>query len=188
MNPKLLRIGLVLVALGVWGAVLVKAFFRRPVEVVETELAGPATMKAAVERPAPTPLDLHWERDPFLDGSASITAQRTSTSITAAQPPTNNTIKPNKSVAAVPAPSVNWPSIVYKGALNASGTPAKRVALLAIEGRDVVLRSGEQQNGIALVALEADSVVIRNGQELRSIRLQSTSSNTSVKRRSTDVH
>ena len=169
MNPKLLRIGLVLVALGVWGAVVVKAFFRARPVVAETPV--PATPLAATAPPLPVsaPLDLHWPRDPFLDGGVSPSVEHTRTTVTHAAISITAPKAPPVP-AAVVAP-VHWPAIVYKGALNVSGPRGKRVALLAIDGRDVALRAGEEQHGIALVSVEHDSVVLRNGPEHHAIPL-----------------
>lgn len=159
MNPKLLRIGLVLVALGVWGAVLVKAFFRRPVEAPMEQAAIPARQATAAAPATEAPLALNWPRDPFLDGSGARPTARTAP--VAATARNVATVAPAAHAPSpAPAPAAHWPQLAYKGALNVSGPPGKRVALLAIDGRDVALRAGGEHNGLRVVSVLSDSVVL----------------------------
>jgi hypothetical protein len=69
-----------------------------------------------------------------------------------------------------------WPQVVYKGALNASGPSGKRVAMLSVDGRDVILRTGQEQDGIKLVAVGADSVALRLGDNDRVFTRSTTPS------------
>jgi hypothetical protein len=168
MNTRWVRIGLLLLVATVWGAVLVKAFFRKP-PVAENNTPLPQrAIPTEVAHEAP-PLNLHWARDPFLNEAAP--AQRVVE---------RSTVAPvaARSVAAAPKVEVAmaWPQVVYKGALNASGPSGKRVAMLSVDGRDVILRTGQEQDGIKLVAVGADSVALRLGDNDRVFTRSTTPS------------
>jgi hypothetical protein len=168
MNTRWVRIGLLLFVATVWGAVLLKAFFRKPpVAENNTPLPQRAVPKE-VARTAP-PLDLHWTRDPFLNDAAPVHRVVERSAVASA------------SVRSVGAPpkvevAVTWPEVVYKGALNASGPTEKRVAMLSVDGRDVILRTGQEQDGIKLMSVGADSVALRLGDNDRVFTRSTTPS------------
>lgn len=155
MNARWVRIGLILLVATVWGAVLVKAFFRKP-PVVENNTPLPQRgVPTEVAREAP-PLNLHWARDPFLNEAAPV--HRVVERSAGASASVHSVVAPPKVDVAVA-----WPEVVYKGALNASGPSGKRVAMLSVDGGDVILRTGQEQDGIKLLAVGADSVALRLG-------------------------
>lgn len=168
MNTRWVRIGLLMLVATVWGAVLVKAFFRKPAAAANNTPLPQRAVPTEVAREAP-PLDLHWPRDPFLNEAAPAHRVVERSAVASASA---------RSVAAVPKVevAVAWPEVVYKGALNASGPSDKRVAMLSIDGRDVILRNGQEQNGIKLVAVGADSVALRLGDNDRVFIRTSTHS------------
>jgi hypothetical protein len=155
MNTRWVSIGLLLLVATVWGAVLVKAFFRKPPVAENNTPLPPRAVPKEAARTAP-PLDLHWSWDPFLNDAAPVHRVVERSAVAPASV---------RSIAAPPKVevAVTWPEVVYKGALNASGPSDKRVAMLSVNGRDVILRTGQEQNGIKLVAVGADSVALRLG-------------------------
>jgi hypothetical protein len=155
MNTRWVRIGLLLLVATVWGAVLLKAFFRKPPVAEDNTPLPQRAVPKEIARTAP-PLDLHWTRDPFLNDAAPVHRVVERSAVGPASV---------RSVAAPPKVevAVTWPVVVYKGALNASGPTEKRVAMLSVNGRDVILRTGQEQNGIKLVSVGADSVALRLG-------------------------
>ncbi len=155
MRPAILRAGLLTVAAAVWGAVAWKAVHRStaPAAAGIVERPAPRTTVAEPDRPA---LDLHWRRDPFLDGGPRTVVdqrERPRKAGTAAQVLVRNARTPER-------PQVTWPPMVYKGLVNGGGDPARRVALLSVDGRDLALRSGDAWRGIRVTDVRPDSVLL----------------------------
>ncbi len=173
MNTRWVRIGLLLLVATVWGAVLVKAFFKRPRFVESIAPLPSRELPRQAARIAPA-LNLHWARDPFLHDQALVqrVSERSSLAPIAARPVV---ARPRVDVA------VAWPQVVYKGALNASGPSEKRVAMLTINSREVIMRTGQEQEGLKLVAVGADSVALRLGGNDRVFPRTSSGTSTSTR-------
>lgn len=156
MNARWVRIGLFLLVATVWGAVLVKAFFRKP-PVVENNTPLPQrAVPTEVAHEAP-PLNLHWARDPFLNEAAP--AQRVVERSTAAPAAA-------RSVAAAPKVEVAmaWPQVVYKGAVRGQ---ARTIAMLTVNGRSVTVAQGGTEQGLLVKRATADTLVLALGDEAR---------------------
>ncbi len=171
MNRKAIRAILFTLAAAVWGAVMVKAFVRRPT----TDRPGPVPVSSeqALElRPDAPALDLAWARDPFLDHHASGRRPPQAPSVGAS----TATLRP-RPLANVATPArVDWPAMEYVGRIGGGGGQSKPVALFQVNGRDIAIRTGDHWRGIQVVTVEADSVVLQQGSHTRSLRRGSSRS------------
>ncbi|HMQ77083.1 MAG TPA: hypothetical protein PKE21_13590 [Flavobacteriales bacterium] len=164
MNRKVLRAILFTLAAAVWGAVMVKAFVRRPA-TEHTEARSEAGAQAMGLRPEAPALDLKWARDPFLDhhpGGGRTPLTRTGQATVPPQRP-----RPPASAAA--PVQVDWPAMDYVGRISGAGGESRPVALFQVNGRDMAIRTGDHWRGIQVMAVHADSVVLRQGTHTRSL-------------------
>lgn len=160
MNKRWLRIGLGVLVLGIWGAVIARAL-HRPGSNEE----GLVDRPTAPSLPAATSGDTMdaipaFPRDPFLDDRA-VAVQRP---VTTGPPTTSRKTAPTPPP---PPPSTRpWPKVTYKGTMRAKGDPSTTVAFLSVEGRDLLIKQGNESNGLGVVRMDADSIVLRwSGEE-----------------------
>lgn len=159
MSTRWVRIGLGVLVLGTWGAVIQRAL-RRPVE-------GP-TEAAPQQAPAKiTSADAVLEelppltRDPFLDNDVRKAAPRNGS--------TASSTTPHPAVAAPKPVEKGWPEIRYNGIVRPRGGTAG-VAFLSVGSRTVLLQRGQEAEGVHVVDLTMDSVVVVWNTERRTFR------------------
>ena len=160
MNARWIRILLVLLVSGIWGAVLMKAFVRHTAGPVVLAASNRATAAHDTIPLPDAPLDLHLERDPFLDASLNSPHPASPQSEQASK----KTTGPPKAMIA----PVHWPQVEYKGSLGATHKATAPVVILSIDGHEQVLRVGDAQNGLTVVKATRDSVVIALEHEQRT--------------------
>ncbi|TCD05844.1 hypothetical protein EZ449_15375 [Pedobacter frigidisoli] len=97
------------------------------------------------------PLNLDYD-DPF-----SVAQAGSSSSV-------NNdllTVRESQSMAPPIKPVVNWPTVVYAGAIY-NPTTKKVIAILNINGKEVMVGQGEQVDGIRFIRQQGDSIRIEH--------------------------
>ncbi|MBS1580901.1 MAG: hypothetical protein JST66_01750 [Bacteroidetes bacterium] len=160
MSKRWLRIGLGVLVLGVWGAVIARALHRPG-----SDAEGLVDRPTAPSPPAATSGDTAdaipaFPRDPFLDDRAVAVQHPTATT-----PPASSRKAPPVPPPP-PPPTRAWPKVTYKGTMRAKGDPSTTVAFLSVEGRDLLIKQGNESNGLGVVRMSADSIVLRwSGEE-----------------------
>jgi hypothetical protein len=162
MKQRLTRTLLVLLVLGVWGAVLARVL--RPSPSAPPSRAVVQDQPDVAQEAWPdTLVDLHLVRDPFLDGNNVAPAVRR-----------KSNAENGRDASHAPRPSTGsstankpWPTIVFKGSMGSPAKPDDRIAFLSIGGREVMLRANEEVQGMRLRQVHADSVVMERGGERR---------------------
>jgi hypothetical protein len=166
MKQKATRIGLAVLVLLVWGAVIARAFQRPKASEVEMPVA--VTLTEAMDRDTIVAMEpLHLAYDPFLDGSAGV--RRTTTA------PDNNTTSSDRTSKRSPAPTVveaprAWPKVIYHGIVSNADEDARRVGFLSIDGAHHMLKPGAEVAGLVVVEVRRDSAIVLRGTERRAFR------------------
>jgi hypothetical protein len=159
MKRKGLTIGLVLVVVGIWGAVFTKAIKPGSEEPIDPGIVNAVTRQvAALTDSLPNASSLGNYRDPFLRAEAPVRAVSTGD-------PKPVAVK--KAAPVVPSPSFTWPQVAFKGMLKNTNNK-QGVALVSINGKDKVLVEGkEEEHGIMLFAVARDSITLKAHGEQR---------------------
>lgn len=162
MKQKATRIGLALLVLLVWGAVIARAF-QKPASDSAAEAPAIEHAPPPVEV-APEPLRFAIERDPFLDRQIEHPPVRTKP--TTAHPPVK---KPRPMFVAPPPAVAPKATIAYVGFIRRSGAEGMSCVILRINGREQVVAMGGSVQGIEVQNATAQVVSIRRNGEIEQI-------------------
>lgn len=158
MKPAVTRIGLVVLVLVVWGAVIARALVKPPIPDLPEAVTLPDPKHPPTERSGP--IQFRLARDPFI----GRTTDRMTTSVgNRPRSETRGTTKPPP-----PAP-VNQPDqrIEYIGYIRSDKGTGNTCVLLAVNGKEVIATVGVNTNGLEVTEATPRSVTIqRNGKEL----------------------
>lgn len=104
-------------------------------------------------------LDLNY-RNPFLESGIDPVVEQVRT----VAPASASTMSIKKNL-------VNWPDISFKGSITNAITRQK-IALVFIDGKEIMLTEGQTLNGLKLLKYGADSIKVKYQTETRFIRLK----------------
>lgn len=158
MKRKGLTIGLALVVISVWGAVLAKAIKPSSAEEVDPNVVATVTRQVTVADSLPASSTLGNYRDPFLGAEAPSVRREP---VDGKRPVAVKKIAPS-----TPVPSFTWPQVAFKGMLK-NTNKNQGVALVSINGQDKLLVEGKEEQGVMLIAVARDSITLKARGEMR---------------------
>jgi len=155
MKQKATRVGLALLVLLVWGAVIARAFLRPNVEL--TTIPATSTGKLSTTKIAPPVAGkFALERDPFLgDLPDPIRANRTTHAARTSRSPSSP-----KTPVVPQSPPASKPLITYMGFLKNSGPTGTVCVILGINGTEQVFAVGKESMGIRVQEATSEAVMI----------------------------
>lgn len=149
----------------VWGII----FYRIFVAVSEEDapiMAGTVTktayFKMVNHEEDPVSLNLDY-RNPFSSSTAGFVEEKTVSAVRV------NVASPQPPF--MPKPQVNWSGVSYSGYINNPSTKQK-LAILSVNGKEVMLSEGQSANGIKLLKHTGDSVKVQYQGETKYIRIK----------------
>lgn len=141
----------------IWGTVLYKLFFDKfreqelPDEIVVTAKSnsfssGQDTFSIVANY-----------RDPFLGN------------VTASENHGNNSIIKKPAILPIEDIVLQWPTLIYGGMIK-NQQSSKQLALVKVNGKEIILKEGEMAGSVEIVKIFKDSVEVRMGKAVKVIR------------------
>lgn len=151
---KKLTIPLLVLALGLWGAILYRLLTGGGETALSAVTVQPTAPKVAVvEKPKADSLLLNYQ-DPFLEESEVE--------------PVSNEPMVAYDTYVEETPYIDWSQVQYLGSI----TGGEAVALVAINGREYMLKAGDTVEGYTLVGQAGNSIAIRYQGQVGTVTMQ----------------
>jgi len=137
--------GLIVIVLGIWGSIFYQLFdwTKRPDIPALTEIQQPLINKDTVTEEIKLLLNY---RDPFLERKNRVVVSKSTLPLKKIK----IKVEKNKKV-------VNWPHIIYNGSIS-NKTANKALALLKINGRELLMKEAEMREGVEVWRIYSDSI------------------------------
>lgn len=168
MTKKKINIVLIIIVLGLWGAVgyktITQYFFSKDI-IVNTDKTDYKLNMNLINKD--TFLLGHISRDPFLDKQYQMTNP-----IAIKQYPQIAILKVSpKTVVSIPKEIINWPSISYHGFIKSNGKNQELI-LLKIDGKLFRVRKNDIVQKLTVKEVSNDSIEVIFNQEKRFFNLK----------------
>ena len=164
MKKKLIRIGLFLMVLAVWGAIWGKVYTKK--ESLAVEIAPlPVKHTYILQEPQKLPEQFVFDRDPFL--GRSIRSKKKPSSSAGTKRRTSTIKTPPKVVQK--EPSIIWPNMKLQGFVTPNINETASVAIILFKNREILVSTGNTIEGINIQEIGPYKVILEQQGETKTL-------------------